>query len=127
VTLDLIPGSYAICRLSPDALIPEWATRGAFSSVTRTPTELSIVCATDDAPADADAQRGYRALAVRGPLDFGLVGIVAGLSSVLAAASISIFVVSTHDTDYLFVRAADLDPAIAALRRAGHTVAATGA
>jgi hypothetical protein len=123
VTLDLMPGSYAICRLDPHAAVPPWATRGGFSSVTRTANELSIVCASDDVPDDVPAQREHRGLTVRGPLDFSLVGIVAALAGVLAAASISIFIVSTYDTDYLFVREADLDRAVAALREARHTVA----
>jgi uncharacterized protein len=122
VTLDVVPGAYAICRLNAAAAAPAWATGGAFSSITRTATELSIVCASDDVPTDVEAQRGYRALAVRGPLDFGLIGLVAHLSTTLAAVAISIFVVSTYDTDYLLLRDADLDRAAAALRDAGHTV-----
>jgi hypothetical protein len=121
VTLDLMPHAYSICRLDADVALPDWATR-AFSSITRTANELSIVCASDDVPADVQAQRGYRGLAVRGPLDFSLVGIVATLAGALAAASISIFVVSTYDTDYLLVRDTDLDRAVAALHAAGHTV-----
>jgi len=126
VTLDIIPGRYAICRLNAAATAPAWAVGGAFSSITRTATELSIVCLTDNVPADVEAQRGYRALAVRGPLDFGLIGLVAQLSATLAAVAISIFVVSTYDTDYLLVRDADLDRAAAALRDAGHTVSNGG-
>jgi hypothetical protein len=123
VTLDVLSGSYAICRLGAAAPLPSWAAGGAFSSVTRTPHELSIVCASDEVPGEVPAQRDYRGLAARGPLDFGLVGIVAALSAALAAASISIFVVSTYETDYLFVRAGDLDRAVAVLRDAGHGVA----
>jgi hypothetical protein len=122
VTLDLLPGSYAICRLDATAAVPSWATRPGFSSITRTADELSIVCAIDAVPGTMHAQRGYRGLAVRGPLDFSLVGIVASLAGALAAAAISIFVVSTHDTDYLFVRDADLERAVAVLRDAGHAV-----
>ena len=125
MTLDLLPDSYAICRLNPDAALPAWAA-GAFCSITRTPGELSIVCASADVPADVLAQREYRGLAVQGPLDFSELGIVSTLAGTLAAASIGIFVVATYDTDYLFVRAGDLDRAVAALRGAGHTVA-TGA
>jgi hypothetical protein len=123
VTLDMVAGSYAICRLPAEALIPSWVSRAPFSSITRTVDELSIVCGSDDVPRDVQAQREYRSLVVRGPLDFSLIGVVAALAGVLAAASISIFVVSTYDTDYLLVRAADLDRAVAALRDAGHTVA----
>ena len=122
LTLDVMPGDFAIARLPAGAALPVWASGGTFSSITRTAHELSIVCASAAVPADVGAQRGYRGLAVRGPLDFSLVGIVASLSAALAAASISLFVVSTHDTDYLFVRDADLDRAIAALRGAGHIV-----
>jgi hypothetical protein len=126
VTLDLLPGSYAVSRVDANAPLPPWACTAGFSSVTRTAHELSIVCAAEDVPADVQAQRGYRGLAVRGILDFSLVGVVAHLAGALAAASISIFVVSTYDTDYLFVREADLDRAVGALRGAGHTVV-TGA
>ena len=126
ITLDVVPGSYAICRLNPAATAPAWAAGGPFSSITRTACELSIVCSSDAVPADVEAQRGYRALAVRGPLDFSLIGVVAQLSTTLAAAAISIFVVSTHDTDYVFVPDADLDAAISALRTAGCAVT-TGA
>ena len=80
------------------------------------------MCAEDDVPAEERAERGYRGLAVRGPLDFSLVGIVAALATPLAAAGVSIFVVSTYDTDYLFVRDADLARAADVLRAAGHTI-----
>jgi hypothetical protein len=123
MTLDVLPGVYAICQLSANAPLPSWAARSAFASITRSASELSIVCGSEQVPPDVLAQRGYRGLAVRGPLDFSLVGIMATLAGVLAAASVSIFVVSTYDTDYLFVREIDFDRATAALRSAGHTVA----
>jgi uncharacterized protein len=125
MTLDLLPGAFAICRLDPGAPLPAWVT-GAFTSISRSRNELSIVCDSQAVPVSVTAQRNYRAFGVRGPLDFSLVGIIADVSRVLAAASISIFVVSTYDTDYVMVREADLDRAAAALRGAGHTVA-TGA
>ena len=123
MTLDLLAGDYAICRLNADAALPTSVASAAFWSVTRTADELSLVCEAGDAPAGSAAERGYRGLKVRGPLSFSQVGVIASLSSVLAAASLSIFVVSTYDTDYLFVRGVDLDRAIEALRQAGHTVA----
>jgi hypothetical protein len=90
--------------------------------VTRSDTELSVVCREEDVPAGASAERGWRALEVAGPLDFSLTGIVASLVSPLADAAVPIFVLSTFDTDYLLVREPDLPRAVEALRAAGHTV-----
>lgn len=115
-------GSYAICRLDAADPIPAWATNGRFFSITRTSAELSIVCEANAAPTGVPCERGWRVLVVHGPLDFALTGIVANLSAVLAAASISVFIVSTYDTDYLLVRENDLDRAVVAFREAGHQI-----
>jgi uncharacterized protein len=120
--LDLAPGAYAICRLKAEEQVPEWATRGAFVSVTRTPTELSVVCAFDTVPRGTACEGPWRLLVVRGPLDFALTGILASMASPLADAGVSIFAISTHDTDYVLVPAADVDRAVEALRSAGHRV-----
>ncbi len=122
LTLVVVPGSYAICRLSADHAPPTWAARGSFCSMTRTPYELSIVCEADVVPDEVQAERGWSALAVQGPLDLNLTGILARLAVPLEAAGISIFAVSTYDTDYVLVRAGDFERAIEALRKAGHTV-----
>jgi hypothetical protein len=68
------------------------------------------------------AQRGFRALKVDGVLSFHLTGVLASLATPLANAEVPIFVVSTHDTDYLLVPETLLSSAIAALREAGHSV-----
>jgi hypothetical protein len=115
--LRLLPGSFAVCRLAPDAPLPE-----AFWSVTRTEDELSVICADDAAPAGAAAQHGWRGLQVAGPLDFGLTGVAAALTTALAAAGVSVLPVATYDTDYLFVREEALARAVAALEAAGHAV-----
>ncbi len=70
----------------------------------------------------AHAERGWRCLGIRGPLEFSLVGVVAGISGALAGAGLSLFVVSTFDTDYILVRAAKLNEAISALASAGYSV-----
>jgi uncharacterized protein len=125
-TLDLavVPGTFAIARLAPGEDVPAWALQGALTSVTKTPDELSIVCATEAVPGDVQAERGWRAIRVAGPIDFALTGILASVLAPLAAARISIFAVSTFDTDYVLVREAALDRALAALSGAGHRVAA---
>lgn len=118
----VLPGLFAVCRLDPVADVPAWAQRGPFSSVTRTAEELSVVCLQESVPPDIRAERDFRALKVEGPLDFSLTGVLADLSGALAAANISLFALSTFDTDYILVREADLERALDALSAAGHHV-----
>jgi hypothetical protein len=122
LTLLLLPDTLAVCRLAPDAEVPAWAWTGEPASVTRTRDELSIVCRAAAVPEGVRAEVGWRCLKVQGPLDFGLTGILAALTAPLAAAGIAIFAVSTFDTDYLLVKAENLDRAIDVLRGAGHHV-----
>ena len=116
------PQIYAICKLGPDARVPDWAIAEDFWCVTRTAFELSVVCEERDVPAGTHAERGRRLLRIEGTLAFSLTGVLASVVSPLADAQISIFAVSTYDTDYLLVREADLNRAVGALESAGHTV-----
>jgi hypothetical protein len=128
LTLDPVPGSYAICRWGPGDSLPPWVMQGEFFSVTRTPAELSAVCDVAVVPSGVKAEGPWLVLAVRGPLDFNITGVLAALAAPLAAAGISIFAVSTYDTDYLLVRDREMDRAVRALREAGHNIlAARGA
>jgi len=122
LTLEILPGAFAVARLDPGAEVPLWAQGGAFVSISRTADELSIVCSEPAVPSSIQAQRGFRCLRVAGPLDFSAIGVLASLTGPLARASISIFTVSTYATDYLLLPAADLERAMAALTGAGHTV-----
>lgn len=124
VELDLLVEPVAVCRFDPDEPLPAWLrwSGHAVVSVTRTAHELSVVTGQDDVPLGEVAERGWRVLAVRGPLDFELTGVLAGLAAPLADAGIPIFVVSTYDTDLLLVRDEMLRDAVAALRAAGHRV-----
>jgi uncharacterized protein len=122
VRLTVHPEYYAVARLDPDDDVPAWAEVGAVSSVTRTASELSIVCVEAAVPAQASAERGWRMLEVAGPLAFTLTGVLASLTVPLAAAEIPLFVISTFETDYLLVREPNLARAAAALRDAGHAV-----
>lgn len=122
LSLALLPEQLAICRLAPDAPLPSWAANGSFVSITRTAAELSIVCGQQRVPETVQAERDWCCLAVAGPLDFALTGVLVALALPLAQSGISIFALSTYDTDYLLVRAHDLDRALAALRAAGHQV-----
>jgi hypothetical protein len=120
--LTLLPQSLAVCKLAADAPSPTWP-RGAFTSITRTPDELSVICDDDAVPADVQAERGWRALRVEGPLPFELTGVAAALTAPLAEARISVFLIATFDTDYLLVKEDVLAQAMGVLRAAGHDVA----
>ena len=122
MTLQQLHGSYAICRLSPAEALPSWVARSEFFSITRTPAELSVVCDAAAVPSDVKTDAPWLALTVLGPLDLNITGVLSGLSTPLAAAGVSIFAVSTFDTDYLLVRQRDGDRARHVLREAGHEV-----
>jgi len=120
--LSLLPERLAISRLAADSSIPAWATQGPFFSVTRTSDELSIVTELSRVPAGIQSQPEWRALKVHGPFVLSEIGVLAALATPLAEAKISLFAISTFDTDYLLVASETLPAAIAALERAGHTI-----
>jgi hypothetical protein len=125
LTLLVLPGELAVVRLPPDAHVPPWAfspVPGALWSMTRTDEEVSLVRAAEAVPSDARAERGWRALRVAGTIDFALTGVLASVLAPLGEAAVSIFAVSTYDTDYVLVREQALPAAVDALRAAGHDV-----
>src|SRR4051794_18342503 len=95
LNLSLLSDRFVICRLSPDAEIPEQLTSAQFVSITRTAEELSIVCTEQNAPGDAKSDWGWRCFKIKGPLDFSLIGIIASISTTLAQVGVSIFTIST--------------------------------
>lgn len=111
-----------MCRLPADAEEPEWGrAEGAdFGSVTRTRSELSIICAEGRVPVDVKSERGWRVLGLDGPLPFDTVGVLVELIKPLAAAGIPIIAIGTYDTDYVMVRDDRLVEAQAALTSAGY-------
>lgn len=122
LTITVHPERYSICRLQPDAALPAWAVGASFLSVTRTALELSVVCEDARVPESAHAERDRRLLQIEGTLAFTLIGVLASVAEPLAKAEISIFAVSTYDTDYLLVSEKDLHRATQALDAAGHIV-----
>jgi hypothetical protein len=122
LTLTVLNESFAVCRLDPASAVPDWAYTRPFSSVTRTPDEISVVCPQDAVPVGVTVEKDWRCMAVSGPLEFNLVGVLASLLDPLAEAEISIFVISTYDTDYLMVKERNLEQAVHTLSRAGHLV-----
>jgi hypothetical protein len=120
--LIVVDDTFAICRLASDAPVSAWATTGAFFSITRTADELSVVCPQEAVPEGVRCERGWRYLRVAGTMPFSVVGVLASLTAPLAEARISLFAISTFDTDYLLVKAEDLESAVEVLRRRGHTI-----
>ena len=122
LSLSLLPGRFAICRLKPDEQIPSWVFSPSFWSVTRTDEELSLILPEELVPSSWKAEKGWRCLKVLGPLDFSITGVVASLSTPLAQAGVSILAISTYDTDYLLVRNGDVDRAKEVLIEHGHRI-----
>ena len=120
--LAILPWVLAVCRLDADSSLPDWAPTDTFLSITRTSDELSVVCLQEVVPPEVRCKKGWRCLRVEGPLEFSEVGILASLTAVLAATDVSLFAISTFDTDYLLVGGGDLERAVNALRGAGHRV-----
>lgn len=120
--LNILPQRLVICRLDADKPLPGWAQNGSFFSLTRTADELSIVCEEGLNPSDITCESGWRALMLEGPFDFDQVGVLKSVLDALAGAKISIFAISTFETDYVLVRAAELEKAVSVLRLAGHRV-----
>jgi uncharacterized protein len=117
--IDVLPGEFAIARLEPGVAMPSWAS-GELVSITITPEELSIVCESSRVPESLRADRGWRTFKIVGPLDFSMVGVLASIAEPLARAGVSIFAISTFDTDYFLVKSEKIEAAIEALRAAGH-------
>jgi len=119
LVLSVLPGLWAVCRLHAEAAVPAWAEGGSFFSATRTREELSIVCEEAAVPEGVKVERGWAALKLHGPIPFETTGVIASLAAPLAEAGVSLFAVSTFDTDYLLVKAETLSDAVSALRKAG--------
>jgi uncharacterized protein len=124
LTLTVLNDPFGVCRLPADAPIPAWAIQGDFFSITRTADELSIVC-PENRLIDEDVsicEKSWRGIKIEGPLEFTLVGILASLLEPLSRADISIFAISTYDTDYILVKEKDFEAALKVLIQEGHRV-----
>ncbi|HML33993.1 ACT domain-containing protein [Sporomusa sphaeroides] len=119
---EVLVDTLGVCRLCASQSIPQWAYQDEFFSITKTTEELSIVCSEVVIPEDVVCERGWRALKIAGILDFSLVGILSVVATILAKAGISIFAVSTYNTDYILVKAKDLECALQALEHKGYDV-----
>ena len=120
--LTLSPHVFAVCQLEASTEIPAWSFQGSFFSVSKSADELSIVCEQRNVPAHIKSEKDWRVFKVEGPLDFNLTGILASIAVPLAQAKVSIFAISTFDTDYVLLRGRDLDAANGSLKAAGFSI-----
>ena len=119
-----LPGSFAICRLPPNAPLPPLTTTASFTSITRTEDELSIVCPAEMAPPAAICEAPWTCFKLQGPFPFSLTGVLSSFLGPLAEGGVSIFAVATFDTDYVLVREELAAKAMDILRDAGHELIA---
>lgn len=122
LSLTLLDQTFAIHRLRPDAKIPNLALNSPFFAITRTEDELSLVLPDVVAIESDKSDTGWACFKVEGSLEFGLVGILAGIASALAAAGVALFALSTFDTDYVLVKREQAQVACEALLSAGYQV-----
>lgn len=115
-----LSGPYVVLRLPSDALVPEWGTKGEFTSITRTEDELSVVCPADNLPHDVEAQHHWMCLKLEGPFPFSQTGVLLSFIEPLSSKGIPIFAISTYDTDYVLIQEEWVGAAISALHGAGH-------
>ena len=116
--IEVLSDDYVVCQLDPAEGVPQWP-QGEFVSVTRTADEVSIVCCAKGIPAGVRCERGWRCLRMSGKLDFGLLGVLARITTLLSDAQVSVLAISTFDTDYFLVRKGDLECAVSALAGGG--------
>ena len=119
-------GTFAIVRFTSHAPVPDWATKGGFTSITRTADELSVVCPTENLPPDVPSSHRWICLKLEGPFPFALTGVLLSFIAPLSGNGIPIFAVATFDTDYVLVQGSDSGRALDALRDAGHELVVGG-
>lgn len=124
-TLQVLSEKFVIHSLANDAIIPQAVFSAAIYFIGKTQDELSIVVPENVVIESDDRDGNWRALEVLGPLNLSMVGIMSKIGSVLAAAKVSIFVVSTFETDFFLVKEQDLNKATAALTKDGYKVIKT--
>jgi hypothetical protein len=122
--ISVLKENFAICRLSAFEPLPAWVLKDPLSSITKTPEEYSVLCSHDAIPAEEQitCESEWKCLKIHGPLDFGEVGIISNLTSLLAKSDISVFVQSTYETDYILVKKMNIDKAAKVLSQEGHQI-----
>jgi hypothetical protein len=115
--IKIVPLDLSIVQLEKNAGFPSWGVGSFFYSVTRTDDEVSVVCETRCVPPEAPSEGGWTVLKIEGPLNLHQIGILKSILDPLAKNRISVFVISTYNTDYVLVKKANLKDAIDVLKK----------
>ena len=122
LTLKLLKDKYSVCRLNKNDEIPKWIFQEEFFSITKTDEELSVVCLQDKIKENIKCEKDLRILKIEGPLDFSLIGILSRISTLMANNGISIFAISTYDTDYILIKEESINKAIEVLENNNYNI-----
>jgi hypothetical protein len=122
LSLKILPERMVVYRFDATAVLPDWIAEVGFYSITRTEEELTIVCPETHLAPGISSEAGWRCFQVQELLDFSEIGIIFSLTRPLAENGVSVFVISTFNTDYLMVKDRDLAKAIDALTAEGHEI-----
>ncbi|MFC1633924.1 ACT domain-containing protein [Planctomycetota bacterium] len=119
--LRVLPKVYAICSFDPDAAFPGWTHRSSILSITKTPKEITLVCEENHVPGECKKSEHWKCIKVEGRFDLDAVGVLASIAGPLAQNKISLYVISTYDTDYVLIQTKNIDKAMSCLDKFGHT------
>ena len=120
--LEVIQGTYAVCQMPTGGGDMRWINKSGFWSVTETDEEVSVICLDECLPERMSKESGWALIRVAGPLDFSLVGILSSILTPLAESGISVFTLSTFNTDYIMVKHTQLAQAVSVLAYSGYSI-----
>lgn len=120
MVLQKLEHDMTVCKV---ASVADLDLNREFFFIGKTDEEVSLVCLTEDTPADTtERDDGWKGFRIQGVLDFSLIGILSKISSILAENKIGIFAVSTYNTDYILVKEENFDKALEVLAEAGYEI-----
>lgn len=118
--IKIIDGKFSVCKVEDYSQV-NWEASFCFTG--KTDEERSLVCLTDDVPANVtDRDDGWNAFRIQGVLDFSLIGILSKISGILAENGIGLFAISTYNTDYILVKEENREQAAGVLGGAGYNI-----
>jgi uncharacterized protein len=121
LNLTVLEKTYSIYKFKNESALPDWVYLSEFYSITKTKDELSVVTSQNNFfSEEISCNRDWRILKIEGPLDFSLIGILAEITKILSEKEISVFTISTYNTDYVLVKQNNLNSGIKALKEKGH-------